>query len=120
MDDVAVEDEKKPFDSEEKQHEEDAQPDPDEPLMMDAGNGRVWLVKVRYKFLCPLSVLTYLHLHIRFLDISWKNGPTLMQRTFTWLLFEYTTMPNPPPERSLKSSSSSRQKGTMRRETNTS
>lgn len=47
MDEAAVEDEKKPFDAEDKQNDNDAQPDPDEPLIMDAGNGRVWLVKVR-------------------------------------------------------------------------
>lgn len=46
MDDVAAEDEKKPFDAEHAQHDEDAQPDPNESLMMDAGNGRVWLVKI--------------------------------------------------------------------------
>ncbi|KIJ60352.1 hypothetical protein HYDPIDRAFT_117254 [Hydnomerulius pinastri MD-312] len=45
MDDAAVEDEKKPFDAEGAQ-EEETQPDPDEELMLDKGNGRVWLVKV--------------------------------------------------------------------------
>lgn len=47
MDDVMMEDEKKPFDAEVGQNEEDAQPDPEEPLAMDQGHGRVWLVKVR-------------------------------------------------------------------------
>lgn len=46
MDDAAVEDETKPFDAENAPHDEDSQPDPNESLMMDAGNGRVWLVKV--------------------------------------------------------------------------
>lgn len=49
MDDIAVEDEKKPFDAENAAHDDEAQPDPDEPLMMESGNGRVWLVKV-YKY----------------------------------------------------------------------
>ncbi|KAF8168765.1 transcription initiation factor IIF, beta subunit [Pholiota molesta] len=40
-----VEDEKKPFDAE-TAPEDDAQPDPDEQLMLDQGNGRIWLVKV--------------------------------------------------------------------------
>jgi hypothetical protein len=44
--DEAVEDEKKPFDAE-VGAEDDSQPDPDEQLMLDQGNGRVWLVKVR-------------------------------------------------------------------------
>lgn len=43
MDDV--EDDKKRFEPE-APHEEDAQPDPEEELMLDRGNGRVWLVKV--------------------------------------------------------------------------
>ncbi|KAI5990687.1 transcription initiation factor IIF, beta subunit-domain-containing protein [Pisolithus marmoratus] len=45
MDDLVVEDEKKNFDAE-VQHEEETQPDPDEELMLDRGNGRVWLVKI--------------------------------------------------------------------------
>jgi len=44
--DGAIEDEKKPFDAESNQ-DDDAQPDPEEHLMLDQGNGRVWLVKVR-------------------------------------------------------------------------
>ncbi|KAF8972344.1 transcription initiation factor IIF, beta subunit [Flammula alnicola] len=40
-----VEDEKKPFDAETAQ-DDDAQPDPEEHLMLDQGNGRVWLVKI--------------------------------------------------------------------------
>ncbi|KAF8626926.1 hypothetical protein AX17_006427 [Amanita inopinata Kibby_2008] len=39
------EEEKKPFDAE-LGHDEDSQPDPDEHLMLDQGNGRVWLVKI--------------------------------------------------------------------------
>ncbi|KIP04282.1 hypothetical protein PHLGIDRAFT_129621 [Phlebiopsis gigantea 11061_1 CR5-6] len=41
--DTAVEDEKKDFDAEQA---DESQPDPDEPLMMESGNGRVWLVKI--------------------------------------------------------------------------
>jgi len=43
MDDI--DDEKKPFDAE-TANDDDAQPDPDEHLMLDQGNGRVWLIKV--------------------------------------------------------------------------
>ncbi|KAF4615823.1 hypothetical protein D9613_012434 [Agrocybe pediades] len=43
--DTQMEDEKKPFDAEVAQ-EDDSQPDPDESLMLDQGNGRVWLVKI--------------------------------------------------------------------------
>lgn len=43
MDDLG--EEKKTFDAE-LGGDEDSQPDPDEQLMLDQGNGRVWLVKV--------------------------------------------------------------------------
>ena len=46
MDDIAVEDEKKPFDALGAQNDEDSQPDPDEHIMLESGHGRVWLVKV--------------------------------------------------------------------------
>ncbi|KAK0500209.1 transcription initiation factor IIF, beta subunit [Armillaria luteobubalina] len=44
MDDAATE-EKKHFDAENPE-DDDSQPDPDEQLMLDQGNGRVWLVKI--------------------------------------------------------------------------
>ena len=47
MDDLAVDDEKKPFDALGGQNDEDSQPDPDEHIMLESGQGRVWLVKVR-------------------------------------------------------------------------
>lgn len=40
-----AEDDKKQFASE-APNEEDTQPDPEEELLLDRGNGRVWLVKV--------------------------------------------------------------------------
>ena len=46
MDDAMMEDEKKPFDAEIAGNEDETQPDPDEAVMMEAGYGRVWLVKV--------------------------------------------------------------------------
>ena len=45
MDAVVVDDEKKSFDAETAQ-DDDSQPDPEEHLMLDQGNGRIWLVKV--------------------------------------------------------------------------
>ncbi|KAG6813883.1 hypothetical protein H0H92_006290 [Tricholoma furcatifolium] len=41
-----ADDDKKPFDAETQHDDDDAQPDPDEELMLEQGNGRVWLVKV--------------------------------------------------------------------------
>ncbi|KAI0950676.1 hypothetical protein AcW1_007923 [Taiwanofungus camphoratus] len=46
MEDPIIEEDSKRFDSINTTQDEDTQPDPDEPLMMDAGNGRVWLVKI--------------------------------------------------------------------------
>ncbi|KAA1476274.1 transcription initiation factor IIF, beta subunit [Dentipellis sp. KUC8613] len=46
MDDTLMEDEKKPFDSVAGGVEEETQPDPDEQIMLESGNGRVWLVKI--------------------------------------------------------------------------
>ena len=46
MDDIAVDEEKKPFDALGGQNDEDSQPDPDEHIMLESGHGRVWLVKV--------------------------------------------------------------------------
>jgi transcription initiation factor TFIIF subunit beta len=40
-----LDDERKPFEVE-VVHEDETLPDPDEQLMLDQGNGRVWLVKV--------------------------------------------------------------------------
>ncbi|KNZ76077.1 Transcription initiation factor IIF subunit beta [Termitomyces sp. J132] len=40
-----ADDDRKPFDAEVRD-DDDAQPDPDEELMLEQGNGRVWLVKV--------------------------------------------------------------------------
>ncbi|KAF9223418.1 hypothetical protein BS17DRAFT_139134 [Gyrodon lividus] len=45
MDDLTVDDEKNQFEPD-VAHEEETQPDPDEELMLDRGNGRVWLVKI--------------------------------------------------------------------------
>ena len=46
MDDAAVDDEKKPFDALGGNNDDDTQPDPDEHIMLESGQGRVWLVKV--------------------------------------------------------------------------
>ena len=52
MDDIAADDETKPFDALGAQNDDDSQPDPDEHIMLESGHGRVWLVKV-----CPKTTL---------------------------------------------------------------
>lgn len=44
--DAVVDEDKKAFEAETAQ-DDDSQPDPEEHLMLDQGNGRIWLVKVR-------------------------------------------------------------------------
>ncbi|KAH9016134.1 transcription initiation factor IIF, beta subunit-domain-containing protein [Lactarius pseudohatsudake] len=46
MDELAVDEEKKPFDELGGNNEDDSQPDPDEHIMLESGQGRVWLVKI--------------------------------------------------------------------------
>ena len=40
MDDLAADDEKKPFDALGGQNDEDSQPDPDEHIMLESGQGK--------------------------------------------------------------------------------
>lgn len=47
MEEIGTE-ERKPFDEEIVKDEEETQPEPDEHIMMDQGNGRVWSVKVHH------------------------------------------------------------------------
>lgn len=81
MDDIAVEDEKKPFDSVVGGHDEDTQPDPDEQIMTESGNGRVWMVKVPLFYL-PLTAHERLSTAARYRAILWSVGPLLMLRAF--------------------------------------
>ncbi len=55
MDDIGV-DEKKPFDHDSIKDEDDSQPDPDETLLLDQGQGRVWSVKVCSKLTTVASL----------------------------------------------------------------
>ena len=51
------EEDTKRFDSVHGGNDEDNQPDPDEPLMMDTGHGRVWLVKVHTLSAVPTTTI---------------------------------------------------------------
>lgn len=78
LEDTSVDDDKKQFDAE-GLHEEETQPDPDEQLMLDQGNGRVWLVKV-----CPTAISSNSHhLAYRFRNILWSAGPPSTSKTST-------------------------------------
>ena len=77
---MVEEEDSKQFDSVNGGNEEDNQPDPDEPLMMDAGNGRVWLVKVRIYPPPTASPLPTTSPPCRFPDTSWSVGPPSTRR----------------------------------------
>lgn len=68
---VGEEEDKKQFDAINGGQDAETEPDPDESLIMDSGNGRVWLVKVR----TPPSghPPSRPHLH-RSLNTSWSAG----------------------------------------------
>jgi hypothetical protein len=77
--DAVVDDDKKPFDAEIAQ-DDDSQPDPEEHLMLDQGNGRIWLVKV-----CKSIITVVLELlaqnwrpPTRFQNSSWSDGQLSM------------------------------------------
>jgi hypothetical protein len=59
-----MEEESKPFEVDD-HHEDDTQPDPDENLMLEQGNGRVWLVKVKPSHCLGLwpSLPASIHIH---------------------------------------------------------
>ena len=72
--DAAVDDDKKSFDAEVAQ-DEDSQPDPEEHLMLDQGNGRIWLVKVRKSITVVLELYHKTGVPpIRFQSSSWNDG----------------------------------------------
>lgn len=78
--DVVAEDEKKSSDAETAQ-DEDPQPDPEEHLMFDQGNGRIWLIKVRKKH-CnrPPRAVAHKWRLIRFQSSSWSDGHLSMPK----------------------------------------
>ncbi|KAG6836838.1 hypothetical protein H0H93_002518 [Arthromyces matolae] len=62
--DSLADDDRKPFDAETRGEDDDAQPDPDEELMLEQGNGRVWLVKVPKFLLARWSAIDAEGVHL--------------------------------------------------------
>lgn len=73
--DVAQDDERKPFDAE-TGNDEDAQPDPDEHLMLDQGNGKVWLVKIPKFLMERWASVNVEDAHLATLRVYTNNDPT--------------------------------------------
>ncbi|KAG6864304.1 hypothetical protein C0991_010714 [Blastosporella zonata] len=74
--DSLADDDKKPFDAE-GNDDYDAQPDPDEELMLEQGNGRVWLVKIPKFLLARWSAINEEGVHLASIRIYGSNlNPT--------------------------------------------
>ena len=90
MEDTVMDDEKKPFDAENAANDDDTQPDPEEELIMQANNGRVWMVKVcRPLTRFPLHGLKARRYH----GILWSNGLLFTRKEFILPLSAYTRKP---------------------------
>ncbi|KAF9007918.1 transcription initiation factor IIF, beta subunit [Cyathus striatus] len=99
-----VDDEKKPFDAENQNNDEDTQPDPDEQLMLDQGNGRVWLVKIPKFLMARWSAINVEDAHLATLRVY--NDPAKPNTKPRIILFlppnrdpAASTPPPPDPNR---------------------
>ncbi|KAJ7250577.1 transcription initiation factor IIF, beta subunit-domain-containing protein, partial [Mycena rebaudengoi] len=84
--DAVVDDDKKAFDVD-APGDEDAQPDPDEQLMLDQGHGRVWLVKIPKFLLERWTQINREDVHLATVRVytDSKAGPTGRPRMFLFL-----------------------------------
>ncbi|KAJ6551580.1 transcription initiation factor IIF, beta subunit [Mycena capillaripes] len=92
-----VDDEKKPLDAD--NAEDDAQPDPDEQLMLDQGHGRVWLVKIPKFLLERWTAINAEDVHLATIRVYSKPG----ERTRMFLFLPPNADPSqkpsvPPPQ----------------------
>ncbi|KAF9033573.1 transcription initiation factor IIF, beta subunit [Panaeolus papilionaceus] len=92
-----VEDEKKPFDA--AGEEEIAQPDPNEELMLEQGNGRIWLVKIPKFLLERWTAVTAEDAHLATLRVyaASPDKPNSKQRIILFLP-PVPPSPNSPPQ----------------------
>ncbi|KAJ7668359.1 transcription initiation factor IIF, beta subunit-domain-containing protein [Mycena rosella] len=97
MDSVAVDDDKKPFDVD-GTAEEDAQPDPDEQLMLDQGHGKVWLVKIPKFLLERWTAINKEDVHLATVRV-YNGAPGTRTRMFLFLPpnADPTKKQTPPP-----------------------
>ncbi|KAJ7644311.1 transcription initiation factor IIF, beta subunit-domain-containing protein [Roridomyces roridus] len=76
-------DDKKPFDAVDV--EDDAQPDPDEQLMLDQGHGRVWLVKIPKFLLERWTAINAEDVHLATIRVYGPSKPGERSRMFLFL-----------------------------------
>ncbi|KAJ7139020.1 transcription initiation factor IIF, beta subunit [Mycena epipterygia] len=93
-----VDDEKKPFDVD-GTGEEDAQPDPDEQLMLDQGHGKVWLVKIPKFLLERWTAINAEDVHLATIRV-YHSKPGGKTRMFLFLPpnADPTKKQTPPPQ----------------------
>jgi len=96
MDDLTVEEDKKKFEPE-VPHEEDSQPDPDEELMLDRGNGRVWMVKIPKHLMARWAAIDKEDVHLATIRI-YQNSVNTSGRSPRIFLF-LPPDPNDPTPR---------------------
>ncbi|KAG6896628.1 hypothetical protein C0992_007034 [Termitomyces sp. T32_za158] len=83
--DSLADDDRKPFDAEVRD-DDDAQPDPDEELMLEQGNGRVWLVKVPKNLLARWAAINTEGVHLASIRIyNHDLGPSGKPRIVLFL-----------------------------------
>ncbi|KAJ7198802.1 transcription initiation factor IIF, beta subunit [Mycena pura] len=93
-----VDDDKKPFDVE--AADDDAQPDPDEQLMLDQGHGKVWLVKIPKFLLQRWAAINAEDVHLATVRVYPNSKPGGRTRMFLFLppnSDPQTTTRTPPP-----------------------
>ena len=84
MDDAVVDDEKKSFDAEIVQ-DDDSQPDPEEHLMLDQGNGRIWLVKIPKFLMERWSAINAEDVHLATVRVYTPDAPNKKPRIVLFL-----------------------------------
>ncbi|KAG6902156.1 hypothetical protein C0995_003630 [Termitomyces sp. Mi166 len=97
--DSLADDDRKPFDAEVRD-DDDGQPDPDEELMLEQGNGRVWLVKVPKFLLARWAAIDSEGVHLASIRIyNHHLGPTGKPRIVLFLPPSPNTDPADLPDR---------------------
>ncbi|KAJ7756930.1 transcription initiation factor IIF, beta subunit-domain-containing protein [Mycena metata] len=95
--DLADADDKKPFDVD-AGGDEDAQPDPDEQLMLDQGHGRVWLVKIPKFLLERWTALNREDVHLATIRVYQVAGARTRMFLFLPPNADPTKKESPPPQ----------------------
>ncbi|KAG6906969.1 hypothetical protein DXG01_011166 [Tephrocybe rancida] len=105
--DSLADDDKKPFDAE-GNDEDDAQPDPDEDLMLEQGNGRVWLVKIPKFLLARWAAINAEGVHLASIRIYNNDLNPTTGKPRIVLFLPHNVDPNDPAPSTTSTSSGDR------------